>query len=433
MRPSASNAMRAAVPDSELPDPAGLVLERAAAFGWELMDRCRSHVGVAEQSVTVAAGHRAVWNPAAIEHGDLGVAMALTAADQLAPDAGWDRLAHHHLSRAARRFEQSGSGLGLFSGTAALAFVMRAHSRSGQRYQRAIATIDALLAERLDAATDSLAITSGLPTESYDVVSGLTGAITYTFTTDAGAGPLGRSALRALDSLAELALAERPGGLWTPRAMLNEFERTRWADRAESVLNCGFAHGICGVLNVLGQTADRGWGSSSVTEATELLADALLAAGHVDEILDVPDVIPASGTERPRARYGWCYGNLGAALPFHNSTTLRRRYPRAIADLLDTSWRGGTDLGLDGPSLCHGRAGKLVLERMLLGEHTIADNAAWLLALANPAHVFLLDDAQGIDSPGFLTGSGGAAAALLSLQLSCDAMAFTRMLTGEWV
>ena len=399
------------------------------------MHRCRANL-----DITAPASDTLEWDPGAITHGDLGVAMVYSAADHLDPDGGWDQLAHAHLTKAARRLQQvSGTQMGLFSGTPAVAFTLRAHSRSGGRYHRAITQFDAFLTDQLTLGTDHVDLTSGSLTPFFDVISGLSGAISYVFTTDAGTGKLGQAAIRAIDALAELALTDCPGGLWTPTERLHELERARWGHTAPSQLNCGFAHGIAGVLNVLGQASDRGWGSPLVPEATEHLAGILLAASDLNGTLDVPyRVLPetAAAADRTRSRYAWCYGNLGAALPFHNSATLRRKHPDVITRLLDTSERTEEDLQLSGPTLCHGRAGKLVLERIMLGEDTVVGNTAALLQLADPARPYLLeDDRRGspFDSPGFLSGSGGAASALLSLQAPADTMTFTRMLTGTWI
>lgn len=413
---------------------ASAAIESAVAVGWDIMERCRTHIDVAERTSMSVFGHTIEWNPADIGHGDLGVAMAYSAADELDPDGGWDRLANVHLRKAAEYFQQGPPPpLGLFSGTAALGFVMRAHDRSGQRYRRVTAEIDALLAEQLDAATENINLEDGSATGFYDVISGLTGAITYVFTTDAGQGKLLHSALRALNTLAALALADRPGGLWTTPAKLDESEWAQTESQQSRQLDLGFAHGISGVLNVLSQACDRNLGSPLVAEATERLADILLAASSLGETVDVPYVLlPEASVATARSRYAWCYGNLGAALPFHNSATLRRKHPDIVARLLDTSTRTEEDLRLSDPTLCHGRAGKLVLERIMLGEYTVADNAASLLHLVDPQRTFLLEDSLGIDSPGFLVGSGGAGAALLSLQAS-NAMPFSRMLTGAWI
>lgn len=411
-------------------------VESAIAFGWEILQRCRTRIDVAESTVVKFPFGRTVgWDPTDISHGDLGVAMVYSAADFFDPDGGWDRLAHGHLAKAARGIQRAPLlTLGLFADAVALAFTLRAHSRSGERYQRVTSNLDAQIARQLDVVVERVELEVGSASELYDVVSGLAGAVTYAFTTDAGSGALGDGALQAVNMLAELALTDHPGGLWTPPDKLHGSERAGQKRLSASQLNCGFAHGIAGVLNVLGQAADRGWGSLLVPEAAERLAAVLLEASDAAGVLDVPELFPAEGSRpAPRSRYAWCQGNLGSALPFHNSRTLRRKHPDVVARLLDTSSRTEDDLRLGGSSLCHGRAGRLLLERTMLGEHTVTDNAESLLKLADPSRAFLLADSVGIDLPGFLVGSGGAGAALIALQTDCDALPFTRMLTGTWL
>ncbi|MEU1984772.1 lanthionine synthetase LanC family protein [Nocardia sp. NPDC019395] len=416
-------------------------------YGWELLDRFRDDIDRARHmsfECEFGGGLEISWEPMSVGHGDLGMALVFSAADQLDADGGWDTVAMEHIRRAAASFQDGPvPGAGLFSGTGALAFGLRALSRGGTRYLRAIGDVESVLETQLTTALGVTEPYSGAATDFYDVVVGISGAVTYVMTTDAHRTALGDTAERAVRTLAELAVAEAPGGLWTPPDKVSELERSTRPELWAGYLNCGFAHGIAGVLNVLGQACDRGIGGPVVAEAAERLADLLVQVSTYANMVDVPAFLPLrsdhDGGPAPTgdgARYAWCYGNLGAALPFHNSRFLADRHPDMLAGLLDISGRSQTSLSLDNPSLCHGMAGKLALEREMLGDHTVPANVKQLLALSTPDRVFGFDNVQlestVLDSPGFMDGSGGAAVALLSLGAPPDTLHCLRMFTGRW-
>ena len=419
----------------------------AVEQGWELLELFRVE---AERARTMSFPYGfdpeldISWQPLGIGHGDLGMALVYSAADQLDPDGGWDHSAMDHVRAAAESFPDTPmAGVGLFSGTSALAFCLRALSREGERYARAIVDVEAMLATRLRRELQRVDPHAGVSTDFYDVIVGLCGAVTYVMTTAARETELGESAVQAIGTLAALSLVDFPGGLWTPPEKVGELEGRLRPELWAGYLNCGFAHGIAGALNLLGQACDRGIGGDVVAEATDRLADLLVEVSTTRSGLDVPANVPLqrfregegeSGTAR--TRYAWCYGNLGAALPFHNSRHLAARHPDVLTRLLDTSGRTADDMGLDNPTLCHGTAGKLVLERAMLGADTVPDNVAGLLAQRNPERVFGFDNIQSscptLDSPGLLDGSGGAAVALVSLAAPPDALHAVRMFTGRW-
>ncbi len=419
----------------------------AVEQGWELLELFRSN---AQRARTMSFPYGfdpefdITWQPLGVGHGDLGLALVYSAADQLDSEGGWDRSAMEHVRAAADRFPDTPmAGVGLFSGTSALAFCLRALSRDGERYGRAIADVEAVLATQLRRELLRVDAHAGVATDFYDVIVGLAGAVTYVMTTAARETALAELAVRAIGDVAALSLVDAPGGLWTPPEKVGELEGRLRPELWAGYLNCGFAHGIAGVLNLLGQACDRGIGGDLVVEATDRLADQLVEVSTTPAALDVPANVPLHRfhdgereSARARTRYAWCYGNLGAALPFHNSRHLAARHPGLLARLLDTSGRTPEDMGLDNPTLCHGTAGKLVLERAMLGPETVHDNVSGLLAQRNPERVFGFDNVQPscptLDSPGLLDGTGGAAVALLSLAAPPDALHAVRMFTGRW-
>lgn len=265
------------------------------------------------------------------------------------------------------------------------------------------------------------------------MISGLAGAAMYLLSAGDGDERRLHVTERVLDQFCRLAVARPPLGLWTPPGKITEIERTRSPHLHDGYLNLGFAHGISGVASVLGSAASRGIGSSAVTGAVtalgELLTDCLV---ETDYGLDLPYFkLPADWQHEQLglARSAWCYGNLGGAVALANCASVDVRFLDTAIQLLESVERRPLELRqIDNPSLCHGVAGQISIQRHIAavaqahGRHWNGPSegtVAQLLAMADDTAAFGLrnNNVPGAqtDSPGFLTGSGGAAVALVSL------------------
>ncbi|AZQ72675.1 hypothetical protein EKH77_16890 [Streptomyces luteoverticillatus] len=429
-----------APPPSPLtPQPPSQALKDAAAdTGWEILHRMRDHTGDwAEVTVPdpFTAEPLKAWHPLGTDPGDLGMALAYSAADELRPDDGWDRLAFDHAKRLIEAYTHAVDlGVGLFNGTAGVAYALRALSRGGERYRRALHDVEATLITRVDEQLAALPPSGGLASSAYDVISGLAGAAMYLLAAGDADERRRDAADRIVEQFCRLVVVPPPLGLWTPPARITEIERDRSPHLHDGYLNLGFAHGVPGVASVLGVAAARGSAVPGLPEAVSALA------GLITDCLVETDYGPdlpyfklpperQQGEQRGLARAAWCYGNLGGAVALANCASVDPRFVDTAIRLLESVERRPVELRhIDNPSLCHGIAGQLTVQRYIAavaakhgrqwagpGEETLER----LLAMADPTAAFGMrnDNVPGAqtDSPGFLTGSGGTAVALVSL------------------
>ncbi|MBS4103835.1 lanthionine synthetase C family protein [Tsukamurella paurometabola] len=432
--------------------------EQPHRLAWEILERIRyidsTHPPVYRHPTNSALDIE--WEPLSFAYGDLGACLSLAAADALRPDDGWDVVAHRHLVRAVERYRPlTALGPGIFTGVGGLAFCLRSLSRDGTRYGEAIRSVENEVFSRGRALIDRCTAGSGLAPSDYDVISGLAGMVGYIMSSTAQEQPrLFGLADSAIAALADTALETADiGGFWTPGAQVSEFEAGNLPGLWAGYLNLGFAHGIAGVVSVLGQALDRGMGGSRVRPAVTKLADLLLASATTAEPRDVPyhlswhehhshGVAESARSNPGLSRFAWCYGNPGTALALSNSESTRREYADEIGPLFEPGARSVDQLDIDNPSLCHGYAGLMLIDKWIgeaipsATDGTVGDFALQaLLGLIDRSQPLLVRNAQQghpqIDSPGFLDGSGGAAVALLAIT-GADEPVGLRALSGRW-
>ena len=418
------------MPDRRTASP---LLEPAAAsahaLGWEVLDRIRAAGDDVVDLLlpdSITGRLQRGWHPLSIDHGDLGLALVYAAADEADPDGGWDERAFVHVQRFVAAYQQIDDlGIGLFGGTAGVAFALRALSRGGTRYRQALHDVEAVLDHRVRAHLDRLDVRAGLASADYDYVSGLSGVGVCLLQLPDGPGPLRDCAVLAATVLSEAALAPAPAGLWTPPDKLTPVERTHHPQLWSGYLNLGLAHGIAGVLTFLGLARRRGLVVPRLDEAVGSLQARLWEHGRPTPYgPDLPYYAPREAAGRSQTeltRTAWCYGNPGAALALHQAdlpgTPSPRTDEQVRALMASVDERPAERRGIDNASLCHGWAGLALVQRRLgVGD---AGRAAVeeLLRRADPTARFGLRNqiAPGLptDSPGFLEGVGGAAALLV--------------------
>ncbi|WP_143079121.1 lanthionine synthetase C family protein [Streptomyces monashensis] len=409
----------------------------AVDTGWEILDRMRDYRGdLADLRVPdpFTGEPVAAWHPLGTDPGDLGMALVYAAADELCPDDGWDRPAFEHAKRVVETYVHTADlGIGLFSGSAGVAYALRALSRGGTRYRQALHDVEAALLARTEDRLAALPLSGGLASADYDVISGLAGTGMYLLAAGDADDRRREVVDRVVDHLCRLVLVPPPLGLWTPSAKITETERRNSPHLHGGYLNLGFAHGISGVASLLGTAAARGPVPPTLRQAVLVLGE-LITCSLVDTAYG-PDLpyfkLPPDRLrgQQGLARSAWCYGNLGGALALAHCASVDPRFLDTAIRLLESVERRPVELRhIDNPSLCHGIAGRLTVQRHVA---TVAASYGrqWtgparealdrLLEMADPRAVFGLrnDNVPGAqtDSPGFLTGSGGAAVALISL------------------
>jgi lantibiotic modifying enzyme len=190
----------------------------------------------------------------------------------------------------------------------------------------------------------------------YDLISGLVGFGVYAL--ERLPNPKAVLCLeRIVDQLSKLA-HERAEGIawWTPPHLLPEWQRKRCP---QGYHNLGLAHGIPGILALLGHTYAAGVATLQCRSLLERAVPWLLAQ-QIDG--------PASGfpvwraAEHPvkSARLAWCYGDPGvaAALLVAARCTQRTDWEKAaIAIARQAAQRPHDEAGIADAGLCHGAAG----------------------------------------------------------------------------
>lgn len=189
----------------------------------------------------------------------------------------------------------------------------------------------------------------------FDLVSGLVGLGVYALARHHRAPLLIE---RVLDRLAELAETGPGTATWfTPTRLLSDHERER---APNGFHNLGLAHGVPGVVALLGHAVAAGHGGGR--------ADALLR-GAIAWLLaqQLPDGAPsmfawwsAAGDEPRPARAAWCYGDPGIAVALSiaaHATGDPDHFAAAMRLARFAAQRPLESCMVEDAGLCHGSAG----------------------------------------------------------------------------
>jgi hypothetical protein len=373
------------------------------------------------------------WNPFAVAQGDAGLAVMCTYLDGCIRDEQWDVTAHDFLSAAAREAERVGTNaVGLFGGLSGLAFAASGLSHGGTRYQRLLASLDAVLvpaavalALRVQSATDGLAV------GDYDLISGLSGAGAYLLRRreDPGCADALRTVMGALVEAGQHTSRWRtPPLLMTDEAMIRAFPT--------GSLNCGLAHGIPGPLALLSLALREGLEVPGQPSAVRSIATWLVEQ-RVDDQWGVnwPSAVPADratgAAPRPRlepTRSAWCYGSPGVArsLWLAGDALGESQFRTLSVDAMEAVYRRPREQrDIDSPSFCHGVAGLLQITLRFAHDTGLPaftdaarELAEQLLSAYRPEHLLgyvLLEPGENpVDHPGLLDGAAGVAVVLLA-------------------
>ncbi|WP_116112334.1 lanthionine synthetase LanC family protein [Austwickia chelonae] len=406
----------------------------AVARGWEILDRIRKNW---ELTKNEGIRHPLIrssvvpWHPLSLEAGDLGLCLIYSSADRFDPDGQWDSLAHKHASVAFDYFcNTSDLNIGLFSGASGLAFALTSLSREGRRYKNALKFINETLILKTRALISNLNPNQGIPTDSYDMVNGLSGVAWYILhRSTLYGGAIKSSEDSRLEKLLEDILEEFKRrasllpylkmGFFTDSTQITNVEQAYYGHLKSGYINVGFAHGLAGVLAVLGEAKKQGWRglSDSILRIRSTLNRSIVYTKYGPDT-DYYIYPQSNGRYQEFTRSAWCYGNPGLAIavnlsvPSHPDTL-----PSAKSLIASCIKRPSSIQQIDNPSLCHGYSG-LLLSSANLG---VSDDKSLdkILLNWNASRTYGLDVEHSqdycVDSPGVLEGSGGAAVALLHI------------------
>ncbi len=359
---------------------------------------------------------------ASLSGGLAGEGLFLCYLGQARGDAATEEVGTSRIDAAIDLLVSQPMGAGLYSGFSGIAWVVAHLAPPDDEVEEdANDDIDELLLDHVQ---------SSPWLGDYDLVSGLVGLGVYAlerWPRERARGLL-EGLVARLDELAE----PGEGGLtWhTAPELLPEWQRKA---APEGYYNLGLAHGVAGVVGLLGAAAGLGALSPRGRELLE---------GAVGWLLERRQPAPADarwdswyrpGVDAQPARSAWCYGDPGVAAAVHLAGVGAGRddWRRAAREaLVGVAERPVDRCGVRDAGLCHGAAGLAhVLNRayQATGDATIGDAArAWFgrlfeMRFSQPGvagfpsyYPTSSGEPRWIDDAGLLTGATGVGLALLA-------------------
>jgi lantibiotic modifying enzyme len=283
-------------------------------------------------------------------------------------------------------------------------------------------------------------------TDNYDLVSGLVGIGVYVL--ERLPRPSGRNLLalviRRLDETCE---RMKPGITWLTRPELLPDHQREVCPKGH--YNLGVAHGVPGVIALLGAASAAGVAASTTRRLLDGSVRWLLANHLPEDRGSTFAVWTASGIEPRPARSAWCYGDPGIAAALLTAARGARRTSwkrEALEIARRAAARPPDQAGIRDAGLCHGAAGLAHLFNRMYhatGDQSLAEAARFWLART----LEMRQPGRGIagftayhpredgtpdwkDDPGLLTGAAGIALALLAATTPIEP-AWDRMLLAS--
>lgn len=353
---------------------------------------------------------------ASLARGATGIALMYDYLDRAFPDEGYGEWAGRFAGRAMDVVATVPTTPWLFGGVVGVAWLLE-HLQSAEAAtdEESIAEIDRLVVTHLD---------KERWTGRYDLISGLVGYAVFAL--ERLPRPVARQCLeRILAHLDALAVETDVGITWHTPPHLLPPSRLRTAP--EGGVDLGVAHGVAGVIGVLGAMI----GNDVDTPRARRLFDGAIAWLHAQPSPAVPSYRfgsfnPEGGTPAP-GRMAWCYGDPGMAVALAAAARAAgspEEETRAMELARMASACPAERTGVVDGGLCHGAAGLMHLYHRAskaTGDVALADAArAWLdrtLDMRRPdvgAGGYPSFEHDWIACPGFLCGSSGIALALLA-------------------
>jgi hypothetical protein len=240
------------------------------------------------------------------------------------------------MTRFARDIEIGIRDVGLYGGLAGAGWVAGHIANDVDAFLDIVDTalVDALAVEHWD--------------RDYDLVSGLVGMAVYFLDRPTTAASHGL--VRIVEHLERSAEDTTKGITWhTSPTLLPEHQRVQSPD---GYYNCGVAHGVPGVVAVLGKVAAR---PGAPPAAARLCDGAIRWLIGERDLAGWPSAIDAN--RRSPARVAWCYGDPGVHVAIWNALA-RRGLPTCEVDRFD-AWMTHPfeESGVVDGCLCHGAVG----------------------------------------------------------------------------
>jgi hypothetical protein len=375
----------------------------------------------------------------ALADGPAGQALFFHYLDRARPGQGHDESALAHLETAIAATAETMSAPGLYGGFSGVAWVLE--HLTGRLLEPPAPGEEDPGEEVATALTAYLGHTPWL--DDYDLISGLVGFGVWAVerAPRSGGAEAAESVVRRLGELAER--GDGGGGGVTWRTAPERMMASEAANHPQGNYNLGVAHGVPGVIGILGEMVAAGLpagGAAGEGTARELLAGAVewllgqrLPAGSRSCF----SYSVAPGVEPVPARHAWCYGDPGVSLALLSAARAagEPEWERQAVAVARAAAARDPDAGgvVDG-GLCHGAAGLAHLYNRLFqatGDPSFRAAAlAWierLMAQRRPGQGIAgwqawrpIGEITGpdpelgwVDDRGFLTGAAGIGLVLL--------------------
>lgn len=319
-----------------------------------------------------------MWQPSSLSNGLLGGATALFASCE--HDSSLAKVAHSYLLEALNA--RSYTGTGVMSGIGGLLYVINVARASGVKgysklYNSVSHQVINGVAQKLARLTTS---EDPITWEAYDIINGLSGlGIQLLQSAD-------EQATQITDAIADYFIS----ALCRPQRDI--FARPNWSLSAENEpteldkrmypygdANLGLAHGISGVISYLVSygEANKQNKHPALLDTLECISEILLnyeiniqsessscqySAFPARLYIDSTDKIDLG--QSTLTRLAWCYGTPGMACSIYRAACLVNREDIATSVthiLLSHLSAPLVDYRLDGPTLCHGYGGLIML------------------------------------------------------------------------
>lgn len=340
-----------------LPAASGELAEKVEAALDEIAAALAPEAGAGAETAG-AAPPPARTRDTSLADGPAGRALFFHYLDQARPGRGYDEMALAHLEKAIAATAELATSPGLYGGFSGVAWALE-HLTG--RLLEAPAEGDEDPGEEVARAIGDFLRRTPWQDE-YDLIGGLVGFGVWAI--ERTPRPGGREA--AADVVRRLAeTAERHDGgaiAWrTPADRLLPSEAETYPD---GYVNLGVAHGVPGVIGLLGALKARGMSGREGDELLEGAVRWLLANSLPPDKKSRYGYNVAAGVDPTPARLAWCYGDPGiaATLLLAARAAGNREWERAALETARcAAARPRGEGGVMDCGLCHGSAGLMTL------------------------------------------------------------------------
>lgn len=341
---------------------ARIAIEVADRFleGDKLADNIRMLPSQSTETIPVGMGG------AGLMQGFSGLSLLYSQLRRCQPDEDWNSPAAHFLKISAEYVAEgvNENDISICSGASGVAYAALQSYRGKSTFKKLIAKSNQLVLDQIQGRIDKVSAPGGLAAFDYDALYGIAGIGRYLL----AAGNIDERFEGTLDEILKVLIARSKlvdgyPGLYNAVGDLTASEKETYGC---SVVNCGLAHGVPGVLTLLALSLREGRQVKGLREAVEFWAGWLQERAVVEDEWGVnwPCVVPVDGRDLQGARAAWCYGAPGVA----NSIWLAgealddEQSKNAAVKAMEAVFRRPfSALNVISPCLCHGGSGLLQL------------------------------------------------------------------------